>query len=436
MNNVRNLRRAGIRPFALIALAALTAAQSRVWVVGPSASGTAEFSEIQAAVDAAADGDTVLVQSGIYAGFSIVNKGVSVVADSNLVIVSGGVDVHFLAPAQFVVLRGLSIRNPKTDPVRIYKNAGWVWIDSCTLAMSPSVNLDVGYSLDGTNGVEAWDCALLTFSQCWIEGGRGASIAEGFDSGNGGHGLFARNATVNAFESQFFGGQGSDAYWSDGADGGDGGYGVIVSDGDLFASGCTLRGGDGGWGGGAQSEFDLCGVGGDGGHALETQVGSPAARLLTSVLIPGEGGPGGSTDDAACSAGGDGVATAVLSGSAEYLLEYRRALWTPSPVREESTVELWHWGWPGDLVGLLVSAGQTSTLVPELHGVLIGPYLPPILLGVSPDVGPTIFEIPIGPLPDASDDVATIFLQTVVLDAQGDAVLGGAQPLQILDSAF
>ena len=129
MTNVRNLKRAGFRPFALIAITALTAAQSRVWVVGPNANGMAEFSEIQAAVDAAADGDTVLVQSGIYGGFSIVNKGVSVVADSNLVIVSGGVDVHFLAPGQFVVLRGLSIRNPKSDPVQIYKNAGWVWFD-------------------------------------------------------------------------------------------------------------------------------------------------------------------------------------------------------------------------------------------------------------------------------------------------------------------
>ena len=64
--------------FALL-LAAGASAQS-VFVVAPVAGPGVFSTDIQPAVDAAANGDLVLVRAGTYFGFTIDGKGVSVVA--------------------------------------------------------------------------------------------------------------------------------------------------------------------------------------------------------------------------------------------------------------------------------------------------------------------------------------------------------------------
>lgn len=56
-------------PLFITCVAALPAAAlpAEVWVVAPQGGSGIDFSTIQAAIDAAADGDTLLVRSGDYA---------------------------------------------------------------------------------------------------------------------------------------------------------------------------------------------------------------------------------------------------------------------------------------------------------------------------------------------------------------------------------
>jgi pectin methylesterase-like acyl-CoA thioesterase len=66
-------------PDAPLALALSAAALADVHVV--DASGGGDFTTLQAAVNAAADGDTLLVRSGSYDGFLLTGKGLSIVAE-------------------------------------------------------------------------------------------------------------------------------------------------------------------------------------------------------------------------------------------------------------------------------------------------------------------------------------------------------------------
>src|SRR5258705_2208649 len=80
------------------------APRGRVWVVG----GQGGIPTIQGAVNSAADGDAILVKSGNYPAFSIVNKDLRVVADEGAnVSVLGHVSVDHLASGKTVLLSGL-----------------------------------------------------------------------------------------------------------------------------------------------------------------------------------------------------------------------------------------------------------------------------------------------------------------------------------------
>ena len=60
-------------------LAALPPAQSQVWIVDDSLAAPADFATVQEAVDAATDGDIVLVRPGLYPSFTIDGKSLRVV---------------------------------------------------------------------------------------------------------------------------------------------------------------------------------------------------------------------------------------------------------------------------------------------------------------------------------------------------------------------
>jgi pectin methylesterase-like acyl-CoA thioesterase len=73
----------------------VTNASADVLVV--AAGGGGDFLEIQAAIDAANEGDTILVKSGTYLSFLIVGKQLEVLADTNASVhVDGAVRVRSL----------------------------------------------------------------------------------------------------------------------------------------------------------------------------------------------------------------------------------------------------------------------------------------------------------------------------------------------------
>ena len=73
-----------------------SAAAQRVWVVAPTLGPGVDCTAIQPAIDAAADGDTVLVRAGTYKGFAIIAKGLYLHAD--------GPGVSLSVPSEFTIL--------------------------------------------------------------------------------------------------------------------------------------------------------------------------------------------------------------------------------------------------------------------------------------------------------------------------------------------
>jgi polygalacturonase len=87
----------------------LFATSARADVLVVDASGMGDFTDIQPAIDAAADGDLVLVNPGVFQGFTILDKSVSVVARSTATVsIDGSVIVQHLAAARYVELAGLN----------------------------------------------------------------------------------------------------------------------------------------------------------------------------------------------------------------------------------------------------------------------------------------------------------------------------------------
>src|SRR5262245_20334465 len=109
-NTWRSPMHANLVTFASAILLATGASAQSVFVVA-SVPGPGVFStDIQPAVDAAADGDVVLVKAGAYSGFTINAKGVSVVADAGASVVANGlVFVSSLSASQNVLLQRLVV---------------------------------------------------------------------------------------------------------------------------------------------------------------------------------------------------------------------------------------------------------------------------------------------------------------------------------------
>ena len=94
---------------ALVSMLSAAAAAGDVWVV--DASGSGDFLDIQAAVDAASDDDTLLIMGGTYGGFSIASKELALASDSpQTPRVNGLVTLSGLAKGGGLSLSGLHLK--------------------------------------------------------------------------------------------------------------------------------------------------------------------------------------------------------------------------------------------------------------------------------------------------------------------------------------
>src|SRR5262245_57859710 len=98
------------------------------------------FRIIQRAVDAASDGDVILVRRGIYAPFIINGKSLCVI----------GEPIHGLLPrAQFQVVnlnadQAVIVRGFRGDPPKFTNNAGPIWVENCHWTTITSSQSTVG----------------------------------------------------------------------------------------------------------------------------------------------------------------------------------------------------------------------------------------------------------------------------------------------------
>ncbi len=407
-----------------------------VLVVGPG-----NFSTIQDAVDQAADGDSILVKAGSYAGFSIVNKDLRVFADQGSVVnVLGHVSVNRLAASKVVVLAGLGIsRQNGFVALTTYQDSGALRLQQCSIRGFQAS----GY---GTAGVEIEGSSNVCLSSCVVQAGNGAW--------GGPRGIEASGSTVAIYDSNLRGGAGG--YGDcDGGPGGPGGAAYEQTETNpsfVFLSGSSLFGGTGGMGG--YYACDDCndygsagGVGGDGGPCVQ-QFGSfqnpVSVGTLNLGLSPGQGGPGGE----GCSLGicclgqpngapgSNGPQFQIPGQQLQQLSGSSRRFLTPRVARANATATLSCYGLPGDAYQVFLSSALEFTYLPNLHGVRLAQVSSAQLVasGAVPSSGLFAPTITLPPLRGA--DSRPLYLQAYVRDSSGQRFLCAQMTLLEVDPRF
>jgi hypothetical protein len=401
-------------------------AQGAVLVVD---GGNGPYLTLQSAIDAAADGDTILVHSGFYLPFTLTDRSLTIAADE-------GSDVTCSIPAfsteqnlvqdlgtnDVVVLRGL-----KLSGLDILSSHGSVWVEDCVIGpqgMPLRVESSEGIVLvrDTLVGSDSFMDPYGQYSQPLAGGAR------------------LTNSVVTMLDCTVTGGNGQGAGWTQvGIGWASGGADAIeVHGGELRLSGGSAVGGKGG--GGANLWPSGCFAGAPGGDGVWLADGNPMLIVRDSALAGGAGGAGAATfppcDSGDPSPGAPGLPVSGQTGAVTYASGPARSLALGEPVNEQHSVNLHVAGAPGDLVLLLVSAAPRPTLKSATAGVLLVP-LPALVVTLGTLGNPAQLDLPVT-LPELGPGVQTIhvFVQGVFKPATGATVLGSGSVLIGLDSVY
>jgi hypothetical protein len=425
--------------FALAAVLtpALSAAPGQVWTVGASG---ADFTQIQPAIDAAADGDVILVKPGSYAAFAIFDTTLTVVAETPATVqVSGQVRVNGLAAGRRVVLTDLSANGTTQGALLIADNQGSVrvrggaWVGADAAAAQGA---------DSHAGVRVLWSADVGLCSLVVRGGKGIDFPFGFHPDDGGSAVLSIESSVALSHCQLTGGDGGTDDAGEGYSGGDGGHGLELRGGFAHATDCTFRAGDGGKG----SEEDGCvpfgnsaGDGGDGGDGVHLLGGlngySPAHVEL--IAHDSAGAPGGQGGPGNCGPSG----SPGFAGSAIELIGQSSQGQPPAGVRRMSADGLWRPGVPelltfegasGELVFLVLSPKAGFAWQPAKHGIALVGGLPALaFMGTIPAGGTLARTWTLPPLP-AGWEGTTLHLQAVLVAPGSGALLTGASPTALV----
>jgi hypothetical protein len=408
--------------FLLSALSA-SSASADVFIDGQPGS----YTTLQAAVDAALDGDTLLIEPGLYATAVIDGKGLALQALGNgppsFTWVRGAIQVRNLPAGSVFSMSDLKVgwfnATPKpaeVDALRLLDCQGHVRVQRCQLEGSvhkvwfPSMTLTRGAALRADN------CPRVAVSACHLRGGAVGNLG-GELIQNGADGLTSNQSLVALYDSEVFGGEGSHETQPDG---GAGGPGVRVVGWGFFASNSSITGGQGGGG-----DYLGCTPSGDGGPGL-VATDAQVQHLETSI----EGGPHGIFNT--CGHGSDGAATMLENTQLTGFPGLARSLTGPRSIDDGGTLSVNVEGAPGDQVWILRGRAPAFQPTGGPLGIVLVPklwVLPAAPMGVIPasgtlDVDLWIADI-VGPLPSLM-----IYAQALMVGANGDVRLSG--PLHLL----
>lgn len=380
-------------------VAASKAHAGGVRIVEPT--GTSNYPNIQAAVDAAVNGDVVLVGAGVYSGFTIPYKALIVAAAPNGgAIVHGSVQIQGLLAGREVALIGLEVSGSNDLPALWVSNcAGHVLLQDCSFTGGggPYSGVDVTMS----NSV-----ALV---RCTATGSLGYSD---FGDFYGGDGVRCSNSSLAVYDCSLVGG---DAQQVCDYPPGDGGWGYRGEPGSLLvASGSSARGGKGG-------NDCFCGKPpGKGGAGFAVGSGS-ALNLLDITATSGPPGisPCGINAGSYPEIYNQGGTVTMYPGPARKLSP------TQAVASDNSIWSLSISGSNGDRIYLPGSRTLGFSWVPSTGGVwLIGvPTGPTQLLGLVPSTGVLAAQkaVPDVPLPLTH---RAVFSQVVAADSANERFLG------------
>lgn len=377
-----------------------------------------EGMDLQAAVDAAQSGDTLLIYPGVYPSGAVIDgKSLTLAAEGSVPpLLLHGVQVANLAASGQVVLSGLQVQGePWTgagsgNALSVSNSAGAVRVDRCQFLGRERGH---GATLIGALSFAATDSVF--------RGGNAAVWAPVAP----GSGLWSSGSWVALYQSQLRGASGLEPTTiADGQPGADGG---VISGGLLHFAESTFRGGDGG------AAFGTCMFGGNGGDGLVVQTPSNA-RAIASTFVRGDGGAGGGCFCTLCVQGNKGT---NLVGPVQLLAGPTTELELPRVAREATVVNVTVMTQPGAQGFLLASQQPAHALDAAYNGPLLlkGPFEVRTSTGPIPS-GSTTISLTLPSLP-AGVQSQTWFVQTIVrAPGGGGAFAGECRPLVIVDDAF
>ena len=397
------------RTAALVAAAAGAAhAQSAVILVDGSGG------DLQTAIQAAGEGDVLLVRGGPYDSLTIDGKGLAVVVDEgHEVMVDAALTVRNLAPQEAVLIQGLA-RAASSAGHRIHDNQGSVWIEDCKLTSVGE--LYTGIHPTETLWVEASAAVVLARCHVSADGIFATDVAA----------LVSASSSLALYECVVLGGTAAPGSGPIGL----GGDGLRVGGGTAHLADCSIKGGGGGSGGTAMVPGIgalVCKDGSPGGDGLVIAGAATVVEVASTTLAGGVGG--GADASLGCSPGPPGSPSVVLGGSlVPSPCAGRELSVEPSPAAGGTTVTVTAVGEPGDLAVVLL--GEPLSALPALFcGVLaIAPKVHQVL-GTAGAAGTATLAFVAPPLPAGlGEDVR---LQAAALSAAGEVVLGGAAALTL-----
>ncbi len=400
----------------------------------------APYTTIQAAVNAAVDGDVILVkQPSSYAGFTITNKALTVVGDGFVVNVTSRVVVQSLAATRTVVLSQLDVHPPQglvpISALVLTGIDGQVRVEGCTLTGNDGVldlNCPSGYpygcGTDGGRGVDIGPgTGGVAFVGCTITGGDGGTIPSGDPAGNnpggaGGDGARCVGMRASIHDCTLRGGDGGTMSTI----GGDAGDGVQLRASGSFLTQLLLSNtsSTGGHGGSASDVFGLQDAG-DGGDGLDIGTGT-LGMTLDSTLVGGS--PGGCF--VPCTHHGAPGVPVRANGAHTAFAVSHVALTAPAVVRAGTTMTLQLAADPGDAIYLFESSVTSFIGRASWRGFWLarapGPVLfqsPPTPIAVLPGLGSASVVVPAPSLAPTAQG-RTHFYQAYRVSPSGSLTLG------------
>ncbi len=411
---------------AVVAIASL-ASLANAGVIVVDAEGGGDFTQIQPAIDAAVDGDTIYVKrTGFYSSFTVDDKALSIVGhdNPNWPDVNGTVEIKNLAAGKTLTLSSFRFNGNSGGPnpacLKVTACSGAVRIArSAFIASGSAVR---GALVDASPNVAFGGSTFLasTNAACSI----GATM--------GPTGLDVDSSNVALYECSSFGGRGSvEAPVS-----ANGGPGVLAGAGSItFASRSTFQGGVGG-AAGTGGETCPVSAAGDGGPGIQL-TGPVVVQLLDEILI------GGFPSQPPAPGADPGPQYSATGGASPFFYNVSSlGLRVPSIAEEGDYFQIEFTGDPGDHVYLNdgLETSESFDLVPSWRGVVVAPFppnTPPTRArrwGVIPASG-VLKQVYRAPVLPAGVESQTRFLQAYRVRASG-ITLGSFTTLTVLDSSF
>ncbi len=402
----------------LLACCLLTTTLARAQTVHTvDGSGGGDFTTLPSAIQAAADGDVLILKAGTYDPLVIVGKGLTIQADrGNQVTIRDTLHVEAIGPGQCVSIKGLDIdANDVTYAGTVEDCTGPVLIEDCTFDGSGGALV--------SGGIFIANCASVTF----VRTSSVPTLTAGASLGRAALYVFA--SSVFAYDCTFTGSDGIPGQASSIP----GANGATVFDGFLFAAGCTLTGGRGGDGGAGLFGCTNGGNGGDGLRLIGT--GTAAATLIEEVATGGLPGNGGGMG---CFGGLSGIPVRDQAGTTTTLAGTARKARHNTPARETQNLNSIYDGVLDEFVVSVFGPDQ-------VNGVPFNNYLGAnhtagggffLLRGTVPAGGQLAVSAVVPEL-GMMVDTLTIVEQPIFFDLVGGfAYVGNPTSIALLDSAF